>query len=373
MKAAVCYAFGQPLVVEEIDLDPPGPGEVKVRVAAVAVCHSDVHLIRGEWEGWSAPVPVVAGHEAAGVVLEAGSGVEHVRPGDRVVVSLLRWCGRCFFCAAGMPYLCEGKFALASETRLHSRAGEALNQGISTGAFAEAVVVDQSQVVAIPPSVPLDRACLLACGVITGVGAVFNTAQLPPGSSAVVIGAGGVGLNTVQGARLAGAHPVMAVDILDHKLGAAREFGATHGLNAAREDVRATVRALTGGRGADYVFVTVGSPEAVAQGLRLARRGGTVVLVGMPNSRATAPLAIADFVWRGQRVLGSNVGSTRPSIDIPRLAELYCQGRLRLDELITARYPLEQINAAIEAMERGEALRNVIVVAPELLAGEAAL
>lgn len=372
MKAAVCYQFGQPLVVEEIDLDPPGPGEVKVRVAAVAVCHSDVHLIRGDWEGWSSAVPVVAGHEAAGVVAEVGPGALHVRPGDRVVVSLLRWCGRCFFCAAGMPFLCEGQFALASENRLHDRDGRPINQGISTGAFAEAVVVDQSQVVVLSPDVPLDRACLLACGVITGAGAVFNTAQVQPGSSAVVIGTGGVGLNTVQGARLAGAHPVIAVDILDHKLAAARDFGATHSLNSRQDDVRAGVRSLTGGRGADHVFITVGSPEAVSQGLRLARRGGTIVLVGMPNSRAQAPLAIADFVWRGQKMLGSNVGSTRPNIDIPRLADLYCHGRLKLDELITARYPLEQINLAIESMERGEALRNVIVLAPDLLPGRPA-
>jgi Zn-dependent alcohol dehydrogenase len=345
---------------------------VRVRLAAVGVCHSDLNLVRGHWEGWSTPTPVVAGHEGAGVVDEVGPGVTRVRPGDRVVVSLLRWCGRCYFCAAGSPHLCESVFALASEKRLRNRRGEALNQGISTGAFAEAVVVDQSQVIPIAAEVALDRACLLACGVITGVGAVLNTAQVAAGSSVVVVGTGGVGLNTVQGARLAGAHPIIAVDVLDHKLRAAREFGATHTINSRQEATRALVKGWTDGRGADYVFVAAASAAAAAEGLRLARRGGAIVLVGMPNAGDTAALDVGDFVWRGQRVLGSNVGSTRPSIDVPRLAELYRHGRLCLDELITARYPLPDINAALDSMERGEALRNVIVLAPELLNGREA-
>jgi Zn-dependent alcohol dehydrogenase len=314
---------------------------------------------------------VVAGHEGAGVVAEVGSGVAGLRPGDRVVVSFLRWCGRCYFCAAGSPHLCEAKFALASEKRLRNKRGEPLNQGISTGAFAEYAVVEQSQVIPIGEAMPLDRACLLACGVITGVGAVLNTAQVTAGSSVVVVGTGGVGLNTVQGARLAGAYPIIAVDVLAQKLAAALEFGATHFLNGRNPDVRQVVRSLTGGRGADYVFVAAASTAAAAQGLKLARRGGAIVLVGMPNSGESAPLDVADFVWRGQRVLGSNVGSTRPSIDVPKLAELYGQGRLKLDELITARYPLSEINAALESLERGEALRNVLVLAPDLL-GEAA-
>jgi S-(hydroxymethyl)glutathione dehydrogenase/alcohol dehydrogenase len=223
------------------------------------------------------------------------------------------------------------------------------------------VVVDQSQVVKVPADMPLDRACLLACGVITGLGAVTNTAQVTPGSSVVVIGTGGVGLNAVQGARLSGANPIIAIDIADNKLAAAREFGATHTLNAQSDDVRSAVRELTHGRKADYVLVTVGSPSAVTQGLHLARRGGTIVIVGMPKAGATAPLPIGDMAYGGQKVIGSNMGSTRLSVDIPRLVELYRGGRLKLDELITARYPLEEINTAIEVMERGAALRNVIV------------
>jgi Zn-dependent alcohol dehydrogenase len=362
MKAAVCYEFGQPLVIEEVTLDAPGAGEVKVKLSAVAICHSDVNLIRGHWQGWSVDVPCVAGHEAAGVVAEVGAGVAHVRPGDHVVVSLLRSCGRCYFCTLGQPFYCEGKFALQTEKRIHNLKGQPLNQGISTGAFAEAVVVEGSQVARINEAMPLDRACLLACGVITGVGAVLNTAQMEAGHSAVVIGAGGVGLNAVQGARLAGAHPLIAVDVLDNKLAAAKTFGATHGLNSKQVDVAAEVRALTGGRGADYAFVTVGNAAAVTQSLGYVRRGGTVVAVGMPPAGATAALPVGDFVYLGHRMLGSNVGSTRLSVDIPRLVALYQNGKLMLDELITNRYPLDQINAAIESMERGEALRNVIVL-----------
>ena len=358
MRAAVCYEFGQPLVVETVEIHPPQAGEVQVRLAATGICHSDVHLVRGDWGG---NPPLVAGHEAAGVVEAVGEGVTLARPGESVVVSLLRSCGRCFFCTIGSPYLCEGTFALATESRLRNRRGESLRHGIRTAAFAEYVIVDQSQVVPVPQDMPLDRAALLACGVITGLGAVVNTARVEPGSSVVVIGCGGVGLNAIQGAVLAGAYPIIAVDILDTKLLAAQTFGATHTLNGRQTNVVETVKELTAGRGCDYAFVTIGSTAAVTQSLTLIRRGGTVVIVGMPGKEATAPLPVGDFVADGQRILGSLMGSTRLRVEVPRLVELYRQGRLKLDELITARYPLEQINEAIQALERGEALRNVII------------
>jgi len=214
----------------------------------------------------------------------------------------------------------------------------------------------------VPEDVGPDRACLLACGVITGVGAVLNTAALTPGSSAVVIGAGGVGVNAIQGAALAGAAPIVAIDIVPGKLPLARRFGATHALDGRQGDIAGRIRELTAGRGADYVFVTVGSPAAVSQALSLARRGGTVVLVGMPAAGATAPIPVSDFAYNGLRLLGSNMGSTRLGVDVPRLLTRYREGRLKLDELITARYPLERINEAIEAMEGGAALRNVVVL-----------
>lgn len=359
MKAAVCYEFGKPLVVEEVELDPPQKGEVKVRIAAVAICHSDIHLLKGEW---GRNLPVVAGHEASGIVEEVGEGVTLTKPGDQVVVSLLRACGRCFYCTTGSPHLCEGKFALGQESRLRNGRGEPIVQGIKTAAFAEYSVVDQSQVVPLPDEVPLDSAALLACGVITGLGAVVNTAKVEPNSSVVVIGIGGVGLNSVQGAVLAGAHPIIAIDLLDHKLTAAKTFGATHTINAAQQEAPAEiVKGLTSGRGADYAFVTVGSTAAVEQALGLIRRGGTVVLVGIPAESATIPLRIAHQVWNERRLLSSSMGSTRLSVDVPRLVALYQHGRLKLDELISARYPLEQINEAIESVEKGEALRNVIV------------
>lgn len=354
MKAAVCYEFGRPLAVEDVAIDGPHAGEVKVRIAATAVCHSDIHLLRGEWPGQP---PIVAGHESAGVVEEIGGGVTRVKRGDRVVISLLRSCGECFHCRRGAAHMCEGQFALNTETRLRNARGEAVHAGIFVGAFAESAIVDQSQVVRISDRMPLDRAALLGCGVITGIGAVLNTARVREGESAVVIGTGGVGINAIQAAAMAKANPIVAVDRVDSKLDAARAFGATH---AVKDDVRAAVKKLTR-RGADYVFVTVGATDALPLALSLIRPGGTVVVVGMPEWKATAPVRVADLVWNEQRVIGSRMGATNLDRDVPHLIERYLAGDLKLDELITDRYPLERINDAIASMESGHALRNVIV------------
>jgi Zn-dependent alcohol dehydrogenase len=358
MKAAVCYEFGKPLVIEEVEIDPPQAGEVKVKLAACAICHSDIHAMEGAWGG---KLPAIYGHEAAGVVTEVGTGVTLTQSGDHVVVTLIRSCGRCFFCVQGEPHLCEAQFALGGESRLRTGDGRAITQGIKTGAFAEYVVVHESQVVSIPPEIPTTSAALLACGVITGFGAVVNTASVPSGSSVVVIGVGGVGLNSIQGARLSGAQPIVAVDLLPDKLKAAKQFGATHVLNPAEDDVKTAVLNLTQGRGADYVFVTVGSGRAIEQGTSLIRRGGTFVMVGMPPYGVMVQVEATDFVYNGQRILGSSMGSTRLLVDVPKLAELYQQGRLKLDELVTATYRLEEINEAITAVNQGKALRNVIV------------
>jgi Zn-dependent alcohol dehydrogenase len=359
MRAAVCYELGQPLVVEDIHIDPPQSDEVRVEIAAVAICHSDIHMVRGDWGGTP---PFVAGHEASGVVAEVGAGVTTVKPGDHVVVSLLRSCGGCHHCAVGAGFLCEGPFALEQETRLRSHSGEPIAQAISTGAFAEQVVVHQSQLVVVDDDLPLDRAALLACGVITGVGAVMNTARVRPGESVAVVGAGGVGLNAIQGARLAGAETVVAVDILDSKADAARLFGATHFVNAHQPDAHREVRAIAAGRGVDHAFVTVGSASAATQALRTLRTGGALTLVGLPSLSESLPISVFDLVVRGQRILGSSMGSTLLRVDVPRLVSLYRQGRLRLDELVSAHFPLERINDAIESTERGEALRNVVMM-----------
>lgn len=358
MRAAVCYEIGQPLVVEEVTLDPPQRGEVKVRMAATAICHSDVHYIRGEW---SIQRPFIAGHESAGVVESVGEGVTLVQPGDSVVVSLLRSCGRCEFCLTGVPQHCSAKWPLDSQSRIRNMRGEPVKQAVRVGGFAEYVIVDQSQTVRVPEGMNLETAALLACGVITGFGAVVNTAQVEPGSTVVIIGAGGVGLNAVQGAALAGAARIITVDLLDSKLAAAVQFGATDVVNARDEDAVQTVADLTGGRNADYVFVTVGSDAAIQQGLQMVRTAGTLVLVGMPPEGLKAELAVRTFVARSGRILGSFMGSTRLHIDIPKLIDHYQRGNLLLDELISGRYPLDAINEAIESMERGDALRNVIV------------
>jgi S-(hydroxymethyl)glutathione dehydrogenase / alcohol dehydrogenase len=358
MKAALVREFGKPLVIEEVSLAGPEAGEVRVKVAACAICHSDIHYAEGAWGGTP---PIILGHEASGVVQEIGPGVAGIEIGDHVIVSLIRHCGQCFHCSRGEPTQCETKFPLDQSGRLRDASGAPVGQGIRTAAFAEETVVHESQCVVIPKSVGFEQASLLACGVITGLGAVTNTAKVPVGSSVVVIGTGGVGLNSIQGARLSGAHPIIAVDLSDEKLEAAKGFGATHGFNPSRDDVTAGVKALTEGRGADYVLVTVGSTPAMLQAMALPRRKGTVVMVGMPATGAKLPLEVGDIADYSQTIAGSKMGESRPKTDIPKLIELYQDGRLLLDELVTERYPLDQINEAFASVNRGEALRNVIV------------
>lgn len=358
MKAAICYEFGQPLVIEDVLLDPPQTNEVRVKLAACAICHSDILYMDG---GWGGDLPAVYGHEAAGVVSEVGLNVTLTKVGDPVVVTLIRSCGRCFYCDKGEPQLCEASFRLDAQTPLHTHSGQPLVHAMRTAAFAEEVVVHESQVVPIPNEMPMESAALIACGVITGYGAVVNTANIPTGSSVVVIGTGGVGLNSVQGAALSGATPLIAIDLLDNKLDSAETFGATHTINPTKENAIERVKALTEGRGADYVFVTVGSEKAIAQGLEMIRRAGTLVLVGMPASGVKMTIEAANFAADGQRVIGSKMGSANLRVDVPKLLQLYQNGRLKLDELVTKCYPLEQINEAVAAVKRGEALRNVIV------------
>jgi S-(hydroxymethyl)glutathione dehydrogenase / alcohol dehydrogenase len=358
MKAAVCRAFGQPLTIEDIDIASPGPGEIKVKLAACAICHSDIHFMEGAWGG---DLPAVYGHEAAGTVEAKGEGVSALELGDHVVVTLIRSCGHCHYCTQGLPTQCETKFALDAHGPLASKDGQPIAQGLRTGAFAEYAVVDASQAVAIPRDVPLDSASLLACGVITGYGAVANTANLPAGANVVVIGAGGVGLNSIQGAALRGARNIIAVDIFDQKLEAALDFGATHGINPTKENAAKAIRRIGGGRGADFAFVTVGAKSAIEQAFTYIGKAGSVVIVGMPANGVTTAFDPMNLAFWGQKVLGSKMGSTRLSVDVPALVDLYKQGRLKLDELITGRYPLERINEAVASVLAGEALRNVIV------------
>lgn len=358
VKAAVCRAFGEPLRIEDILLADPGPGEVRAKVSACAICHSDIHYAEGAWGG---TLPAVYGHEAAGLVEAVGPGVSNVAPGDHVVITLVRACGRCPCCTQGFYGSCETSFPLDAASPLSSSDGKSLVHGLRTGAFAEEVVVEASQVVAIPKDMPLDSAALLACGVITGLGAVINTAQVRAGASVVVVGTGGVGLNAVQGAQLAGAGRIIAIDLADEKLAAAEAFGATDGVNPGRQDAAEAVKALTGGRGADYVFVTVGAKAAVNGAYDMLAPGGAAVLVGMPAVGELSEFEIITLANDSKRILGSKMGSSNIHVDIPQLVQLYQQDRLKLDELITARFPLSEINEAIASVKQGAALRNVIV------------
>jgi Zn-dependent alcohol dehydrogenase len=329
-----------------------------VKLAACAICHSDIMFIDGDWHS---ELPAVYGHEAAGIVQAVGGAVDTVAPGDHVVVTLIRSCGHCHYCAQGAAVACETTFPLDLQSPLYAEDGTALTHGLRTGAFAEYVLVDASQVVSIDQNVPLQSASLLACGVLTGFGAVVNTAKVAAGSSVIVIGTGGVGLNSVQGAAISGAATIVAVDVSVEKLKVAREFGATHTINAADDDVIDKVQAITAGRGADYVFVTVGAKAAIDSAYALMSRTGAVVLVGMPASGVVSEIDPGTIADQGQRILGSKMGSGRVQVDIPNLVSLYKQGRLKLDELISGRHPLDEINEAIASVKRGEALRNVIV------------
>lgn len=344
--------------IEEVTLAPPREGEVQVQVKACAICHSDLFAIDGSWGGKE---PTVYGHEAAGVVRAVGSGVSDIAPGDHVVVTLIRSCGECHYCGKGREVNCSGKFTLDTESPLTDQNGETLLHGLSTAAFAEETVIHHSQVCKIPADLPFDVASLLACGVITGFGAVTNTVHVEEGASVLVIGCGGVGLNSIQGAKYAGAATIIAADLNDAKLEAAKEFGATHTVNSKTEDLRAFVKAQTEGRGADYVFVTVGAKAAIDQCIRLLARGGTAVIVGMPELGTRSDYDPNYISALSLTVVGSKMGSSRVSVDIPALVDQYQNGKLKLDELISGRYPLEKINEAIDEVNNGDALRNVIV------------
>ena len=358
MKAAVCREFGQPLVIENVTLADAGPGEVRIKVKATAICHSDISYADGAWGG---TLPAIYGHECAGVVEQVGSGVTTVAVGNHVVATLIRSCGHCHGCSMGNPVMCSTQFALDAKSPIADKDGKSVVQSMRTGGFAEFILVHESQCVSVPKAIPFASASLLACGVITGFGAVTNTAKVPAGSHVVVIGTGGVGLNAIQGAHVSGARTVIAVDIADNKIEAAKTFGATHGINSKTQDVGERVLALTDGRGADFVFVTVGVKTAFDSSYNLLAKGGSVVLVGMPASGVMSEIDPGTMAAYSQNILGSKMGSARIQVDIPNLVGLYEQGRVKLDELVTKTYPIEEINEAIAAVKRGEALRNVIV------------
>lgn len=357
IKAAVCHEFGAPFALEDITLAQPGIGEVAVRIKACAICHSDIIFADG---GWGGDLPAVYGHEASGIVESLGPGVDDFAVGDRVIVTMVRSCGTCPCCTRGMPGSCETPYERDNESPLAGSEGTAILQGLKTAAFAEKVLVDQSQLVRMDTTIGFEQAALLACGVITGYGAVANTAKIEPGSDVVVVGAGGVGLNSVQGAAILRAGRIIAVDIDDARLATAKHFGATHGVNSRTQDVNQAISDLTDGRGADYVFVTVGIPSVIDLSVSLLAPGGSSVLVGIPASGAKAEYDPVTLASSSQRILGSKVGESDIRSDLPHLMALYKQGILKLDELISGHFPLVQINDAMAAARSGQGLRYVV-------------
>jgi S-(hydroxymethyl)glutathione dehydrogenase/alcohol dehydrogenase len=362
VKAAVCYEVGKPLVMEDVLLEPPGKGEVTIRCAATSICHSDIHMIKGEHG--PCPLPAVAGHETAGYVEEVGEGVTYVKPGDLVVYTLIpAACGHCYYCGIGEHNECENnRIVTRSPSKLTTMDGQRIYQWYGTMAtFADYATGKEVNLVKIPRDTPVDRAALLACGVIAGYGAVVNRAQVKPNRSVVVIGAGGVGLNAVQGAAFVGAFPIIAIDIDDKKLEMARHFGATFTINSGTEtDVLKKVRELNYGRAADYVIECVAGIDILRQAFLMLSANGTAVVVGHGYGEEMCAWTPVEFCG-GRKLTGSAMGAVRPRIEIPRLIDLYNHGRFKLDELITKHYPFDRLDEALASMESGEAIRNVIM------------
>ncbi len=360
MRAAVMRAYHAPLVLEEVSIDEPGPGEVLVRTAATGICHSDLTVIEG---GLPVPPPTILGHEPAGIVEAVGPGVTEFAPGDRVIGCITHWCGTCRFCTGGRPYLCLTQYVGRPEgakPRLCGADGAPIAQFANLSSFAERMLCFERSLVKVRDEMPLDRACLIGCGVTTGLGAALNTVHIPAGASVAIIGCGGVGLSALQGARIVGAGRIVAVDAQPWKLELARQLGATHCVDASQGDPVAAVHQLTSG-GADFVFECIGLVRTVQQAVAMTGRGGTTVLVGIVPMHETVALSATDITLQEKKITGSYMGSNRLRSDMPRYVDFYLDGRLRLDEMISARIPLAEVNDALDRLRRGEAARQVIV------------
>jgi len=358
MKAAVLREINKPLVIEDIQHGKPGPREVLVRTVAAGVCHSDLHFQNGSYPY---PLPAVLGHESAGVVEAVGYDVTYVKPGDHVITCLSAFCGHCEHCLTGHMSLCqepELQRAPGQPSRLE-KSGENIWQFLNLSSFAEYMLVHEHAIAKIRPDMPLDRAALIGCGVTTGVGAVIHTAKVEPGSTVAVIGCGGVGLSAINGAAIAGAARVIAVDMVPSKLELARKFGATDVVNAKEVDAVGTVVEMTQG-GVHYSFEAIGLKATAEQSFKMLRRGGTATIIGMIPVGTNIELHGPEFLME-RKIQGSNMGSNRFRVDMPRFVEFYLQGRLHLDDLISRRIRLEDVNDGMEALKTGEVARSVIM------------
>jgi alcohol dehydrogenase len=355
------YAQSKPLTLGEVELDGPGPGEVLVKMAAAGLCHSDLSVIDGNRPR---PTPMVLGHEAAGIVEEVGPEVHDLAPGDHVVLVFVPSCGHCVPCASGRPALCEPAFAaggkgtlLSGEKRIH-RDGHDVNHMLGVSAFAEYATCSRRTLIKVDPDIPLDQAALFGCAVLTGVGAVFNTAKIEPGSTVAVVGLGGVGLSTVLGAVAAGAERVVAVDLADDKLAMASSLGATDTFKAGEGTAQA-IKDATGG-GLHYVFEMAGAVPALDLAYRITRRGGTTVTAGLPNPNAMLSLQALSLIGEERTLKGSYMGSAVPTRDIPRYISLFRRGKLPVDRLLTGTITLDRINEGFDALREGRAIRQII-------------
>jgi Zn-dependent alcohol dehydrogenase len=370
MGAAPPYATSKPLVIETLQLDPPGPGEVLIRMKATGLCHSDLSVINGDRPR---PVPMALGHEAAGVVeevgpLEGGVGGPELKPGDHVVLVFVPSCGHCEPCAEGRPALCEpGAVAntagtlLSGACRLHRRDGTAVNHHLGVSAFADYATVSRRSLVKVDSDLPFEEAALFGCAVLTGVGAVVNTAGVKAGSAVAVVGLGGVGLAALLGALAAGARELVAVDLSEDRLAFAGEIGATMTVNASDAEAADRIRTATGG-GVDYAFEMAGSTAALDLAYRITRRGGVTVTAGLPPPTATMPLAPVTLVGEERTLKGSYIGTAVPARDIPRYVALYRRGRLQVDRLKSGTLRLEEINEGFDQLHEGKAIRQVVLL-----------
>ncbi|MEX1009088.1 MAG: Zn-dependent alcohol dehydrogenase [Acidimicrobiia bacterium] len=358
MRAAILQAYNEPLVVEEIKLADLGPRSVRVHVDASGVCHSDLSAQQGKVPMGT---PLILGHEGAGTVLAIGPEVARVKPGDRIIASFVPACGNCFFCLNDQSQLCEGMGAVGFETKGTRPDGSDIRAMTGLGTFADEMQIDESMCVKIETDLPSEQLALIGCGVTTGVGAALNTAQVKPGSTVAIIGCGGVGQSVLQGARIAGASRIFAVDPVELKRKTAEQLGATDLIDPADGDPVQQVKELTEGRGADYAFEVIGLPETIQQAYATARRGGTAVVVGMSAFDATVTLSAMELFYGSKALLGCMYGGAQVRRDFPRLVGLVETGRLDIGAMVSRRIALDEINDAFRAMEAGEVIRSVIV------------
>ena len=354
MKAAVLREIGKPLVIEDVQVDNPGPREVLVRTAAAGVCHSDYHFMNGSY---ATALPSIMGHESAGIVEKVGSDVSYLKPGDHVISCMSMFCGSCSYCLTGKPYGCESLDDMAREGRILN-GSEVVQQGYNLGSFAEQMLLHEHALVKIREDMPLDRAALIGCAVTTGVGAVINTARVEPGSTVAVLGCGGVGLSAINGAAIAGALRIIAIDVIEEKLTLAKEFGATEGVNARVVDPVEAIIEMTDG-GVDYAFEALGLKQTCEQAFDMIRPSGTACIIGMVPEGQKIEINAANLI-SDRRLIGSNMGSNAFRLDMPRFVDFYMQGRLNLDALISKQVPLEQVNEAYAEMLTGNVARSVI-------------